>query len=499
MSILKDTTDVKTIVKNKRCSIYSVMIVVYTLILFMLNFMRIFDNNFWGDECFSIRLAKMTMGDMIATTAGDVHPPLYYIFVMIAYHLFGSHGWLYHSVSLIPYIIELIIGLSFIRKEFGQSASIIFITYVSFMRTSLVYNVEVRMYSWAALFVLLSYLSYYMIIKCHRKRDYICFIIFSLAAAYTHYYALMAVAFFYLFLMVRAFYQKKYIKEMLVTCALTILGYAYWFVVLITTFSRTSDSFWLQTIPRVKDCFDFIFNPSDNNIVLCIIILVFVVTVFVSYKKATIDIDKDALAQDDKSESSGSLTGRELIIWETSGLCSLFGTMIVGEMFSHMIRPMFQVKYLFPAAVIVWLLIGINIGRLKYGNYIALGLVMFILITGVSSDKTLYVNDREHNRILSETLTAINSEIKDDDVILTDVDHLNWTILDYYYPQNDHVLVSDGEIKVKTGHINWLILHDNIDENEVRQLKKMGLSYMTVYEKGIIGCNQVYVYRISGR
>lgn len=57
---------------------------VYAFLLFLMNFIRIFDNAFWGDEGFSIRLAQMTVGDM-AATAADVHPPLYYLFVQLLY------------------------------------------------------------------------------------------------------------------------------------------------------------------------------------------------------------------------------------------------------------------------------------------------------------------------------------------------------------------------------------------------------------------------------
>lgn len=75
---------------------------IYAAVLFLLNLARIFDNNFWGDEAYSLNLIQRTVPEIIKGTASDVHPPLYYMFLRLAYLLFGNQGWAYHLVSLIP-------------------------------------------------------------------------------------------------------------------------------------------------------------------------------------------------------------------------------------------------------------------------------------------------------------------------------------------------------------------------------------------------------------
>ena len=57
----------------------------YVFVLFVMNFIRIFDNSFWADEGYSISLAKMSIADMINATANDVHPPLHYFLIQIIY------------------------------------------------------------------------------------------------------------------------------------------------------------------------------------------------------------------------------------------------------------------------------------------------------------------------------------------------------------------------------------------------------------------------------
>ena len=78
--------------------ISSWILYLYGTILFILNAIRIFDNNFWGDEAFSIALSHMNFIDMLKATATDVHPPLYYAILQIGFRLLGNHGFVYHLV-----------------------------------------------------------------------------------------------------------------------------------------------------------------------------------------------------------------------------------------------------------------------------------------------------------------------------------------------------------------------------------------------------------------
>lgn len=51
---------------------------IYAAILFCLNFIRIFDNSFWGDEVGTLSNMNNTFASITAWAANDVHPPLYY-------------------------------------------------------------------------------------------------------------------------------------------------------------------------------------------------------------------------------------------------------------------------------------------------------------------------------------------------------------------------------------------------------------------------------------
>lgn len=69
---------------NKR-NVLNYLLYLYAFILLVCNAVRALDNVFWTDEVYSINMAQMSFSQMIATTALDVHPPLYYILLQIYY------------------------------------------------------------------------------------------------------------------------------------------------------------------------------------------------------------------------------------------------------------------------------------------------------------------------------------------------------------------------------------------------------------------------------
>lgn len=177
------------------------LLYLYALVLFAMHFVRIFDNSFWGDEGFSIGLAQMNVFEMLQVTAADNHPPLYYLFIQLLYHLLGNHGYVYHLSALIPYGLILILACTVIFRQFGLIPAVVVSTFASLTDTAIMFNVEARMYSLGAFFVLAAYLALHNILHSGKTSDWVIFSVASLCAAYTHYYALISVAFFYLALL----------------------------------------------------------------------------------------------------------------------------------------------------------------------------------------------------------------------------------------------------------------------------------------------------------
>lgn len=485
--------------KNNGCKydVWRVVALLYSVCIFLLNFIRIFDNNFWGDECFSIQLSKMSFSDMWYSTAQDVHPPLYYFLLIIVCRLLGYHGWVYHMVSIIPLFIILIFSLTVIWRRFGKEASFLFITLVGISADAVVFNVEIRMYSWAALFTLLAYYGYYKVIK-NEKYGELLFVICSLAAAYTHYYALMTVAFLYLGLLFDVIFKRYKLKRLVIVYLSTFLGYVPWLFNMISAYKRTAADFWMKEYPSfIEGVFNFF---SSNNkiysfgmIILVIVLLIYYVVRDVKYLD-NIKGEQGAnkiLLNDNKKELSPTT---RWLIW---GGITAVGIIAVGEIISVLIRPAFLLRYMYPSVIIIWFMLSVSISEHKYKKVLSLVLVILSLIVYVPMYNNIYTEEKIQAEQCDSTVKLMQEEMGPGDIIVTNDFFMWWTVLGNYFPENKILWMNlDQNITLENDHGYILAWNTILSETEKEKLNNVGLTPIPICEKGIIGMNTVYVYRL---
>lgn len=245
------------------------LLYLYALVLFAMHFVRIFDNSFWGDEGFSIGLAQMNVFEMLQVTAADNHPPLYYLFTQLLYHLLGNHGYVYHLSALIPYGLVLILACTVIFRQFGLIPAVVVSTFASLTDTAIMFNVEARMYSLGAFFVLAAYLALHNVLHSGKTSDWVIFSVASLCAAYTHYYALISVAFFYLALLSLLPQDKSSFKKILITYCAAVVVYlpCFWYCFPLSNVLRQTGgppSFLLRSI--VSDSSSILLGQSSFSV-----------------------------------------------------------------------------------------------------------------------------------------------------------------------------------------------------------------------------------------
>lgn len=471
---------------------------IYALVMFGLYFIRIFENSFWGDEGFTIKLAKMSVAEMMMTTANDVHPPLYYLIMQIFCRIFGFNSIVYHLVSIIPYGLILILCMTVVWKWLGKETAAVMITCSSLLTSAINNIMDIRMYSWAALFVLLSFLSLYKILCDNRVKDYAIFVIVSLAAAYTHYYCLISVTFFYIVLILVAIIKEhKRIFRVAITCIATIIGYLPWFFVLLKTFQRTSDNYWLEGIATFKESLYYLFcSKYQEMLTIIFLIMVIVYLLWASsivkigcnskmFPKITIDLSNPKINIE--------------MIWVLAGCLSIFGTMGVGIGVSIIFRPMFQIKYVFPVATVAWIILGVCVSKLKLKKIISFCLIAIILLSGIPQYYLTYTFERDANEALTTTLNTISTQIQEEDQILTDWDHINWTIADVYYPGVEHQMLTEATYEELDKSLTyWAILMADMNEEMKTVFNDKGFLCECVVDRGNMGLRTVWIYRISG-
>ena len=252
----------------------------------------VFHNNLWFDESYSVGMANKSFIDIWQIGSNDVHPILYYWILHLIYIIFGSNIYLYRIASMIPIAILGILGYTHIKKDFGEKEGILFSFFTFFLPIASVYSGEIRMYTWGMLFVTIMAIYAYRIYKKSSTKNWIIFAIFSLASAYTHYYALATAGIInlvlFIYLLKNAIKQKSYTKELksfTISAIVQIILYIPWLYSLLNQITGVSKGYWISA-PSAKlllqiFCFQFtgnldiMFVPQWTSVALGIILLIY--------------------------------------------------------------------------------------------------------------------------------------------------------------------------------------------------------------------------------
>jgi uncharacterized membrane protein len=170
----------------------------------------VFNNNIWFDETYSVALTNHSIPELCNIAIHDVHPILYYVLLKIFTIVFGHSMIVYRIFSLLPMVILLILSYTHVSKEFGKKTGIYFAFLVGFMPIISHYSTQIRMYTWAILFISLTAFYAYKALKSKNKKDWIIFSLFSVLSAYTHYYALFTIVMINIAMLI---YILKYSRE----------------------------------------------------------------------------------------------------------------------------------------------------------------------------------------------------------------------------------------------------------------------------------------------
>ena len=101
----------------------------------------------WFDEGYSILLAKHSVSELLALTAVDAHPPLYYLLLKMWGELFGFSEFALRSMSALFAAGTVTLALTLARKLFGTRVALIALPFVVIAPFILRYGYEIRMYS----------------------------------------------------------------------------------------------------------------------------------------------------------------------------------------------------------------------------------------------------------------------------------------------------------------------------------------------------------------
>lgn len=288
------------------------------------------------------------------------------------------------------------------------------------------------------------------------------------------------------------------IKKVVVSCLSTVILYLPWLGIVIKTVMRSKDNFWLTAIPTFRESIDYLFSYKLGFGVWGGVLLVGLLLAF-AYETKILQLNINERHELNVFFSVRKFCCSKNVFWIISGLSSILGTIIVGIVVSDVIRPFYLLRYIYPVSVVAWMILGVIISRLKGSKIYAFVLICYMIVAFVPSYKMKYVNEKNSNVTLQNTLNVLQDKIAMGDIILTDVIHIDWSIAEYYFPGVETELIDDetfSELQQSKEYV--LIVNGDEDISIIsEQLNEEGFVCDLLYENGVLGTMPVDIYSIA--
>ena len=364
------------------------------------------------DEHYTLGLIQLPFDNAWKLILSDVHPPLYYLILMAGcgvlniLHIPYDVVFVTKMLSLLPLILILIIAVTKIRRDYDTFTMGVFTFAITTMSSCMIEFLTIRMYGWAMLFLLMTFIYYGEILKDSNRKYWILFTVFSLLCAYTHYYLMFSVAVLYVLYPVYLYLNKDMdLKKNLKKWALSIVAcfvfYLPWFFTFINQTLVTKDTYTTMKSVSIGTQINyftyFILKQTSHltdvmftKILIGIFFLLMVYLLFIH------------LLNFKKNESFFIFSGFAVYV-----LSILIGVLILTYTF----RPL-DIRYILPAIVVLWFAIAVLLGKVDTKMLLVisvLAIVMFGTVGILMTNDTFNVHNKEGLQE-KNALSEINNE-----------------------------------------------------------------------------------------
>lgn len=209
--------DVRTFLSDRssRCWRIRVILIALLMLAFGLRLHDLGAKSLWSDEGLTLRRAEQPIAlvfknvnlipigpdyqdgaELEVVSTPDLHPPLYFLLMHVWIRWTGKSEFLLRFPSLVAATLSLpllyVLGRSLMSREAGLWAALLGATSPFFLW----YAQEARMYSWLVVLSLASVYAFLSLLKDRpRRREYVVFVVVTLALLYTHYAGFLLLAF----------------------------------------------------------------------------------------------------------------------------------------------------------------------------------------------------------------------------------------------------------------------------------------------------------------
>jgi len=238
-----------------------------TLLALGLRLYHLNAQSLWYDEGFSVYLSHMSPGEIVSRTAADIQPPLYYLLLHGWMQLLGDDEPVVRGLSVLFGVLTVPLIYAVAWQLFhSRPAGLLAALVLAVSPLHIWYGQETRMYTLLIFLCLLS--SYWLLLLASRSRGetghgvtavergrkgskgdlllWLAYTLTSIAAVYTHYFALFVLAFQAIYLLIvwwRQGFPARLALGGLASGVAIMLAYLPWLPHLLTRYSADT-SYW---------------------------------------------------------------------------------------------------------------------------------------------------------------------------------------------------------------------------------------------------------------
>lgn len=388
------------LVKKKKDKILILNIIIIILGTIFIS-LGAFHTNIWFDESYSVAISNHSFSEIWNIGGNDVHPVFYYMMLKIVSLFFGNNILVFRLFSIVPIVILSILGITHIRKEYGERTGIIFSFLTLFLPIIAAYSSEIRMYTWVMLFVTITAIYANRIYKNELSiKNWVIFALFSLLSAYTHYYGLMFAGIInvilFIYLLKNRKGKNKDLKIFIIQAVVECLLYVPWLYYFIKQLTSVGGGYWIKLeFPDILyNVLGIQYMGSLSNIFgFCFAICLYIYLGFVIYRC--------------KKERISIKNARNSLI--------LYVLIVFIAFLISLKSPILYPRYLMTITGLLIFFIADIMAKEK-SKYITIEICIIIFVTSLISNINIINNNYDNTNM--KQIEYLEENIKDDDIIV---------------------------------------------------------------------------------
>lgn len=298
--------------------------------------------SFWHDEALTVLLAQQPIADLVAITAADVHPPLYFLLVKL-FLLLGQSEFIVRLPSVLSSVGAILMVYLIGRDLFDEKVGLTSAFMMTLSPIQLFYAQEARMYTLLLLLTGFCGWAFSRALRDNHPRWWGVFVLAATLASYTAYFSfpIFLAMGLYLLLVDR---RRERLLSFVLSMGLVAVLYLPWLSVFFSQTRSVLASYWIETphlLSLLTTLSGFFVGVSLPAFWVAVAL---VVTLFVVF--AILNNARHALM-------SGNIH-RQALLWLLFWmLVPLLGTYLVS-----LVRPIFQLRTVLTASLPLYLLVG---------------------------------------------------------------------------------------------------------------------------------------------